>query len=98
MSIAIVNGDKVLGEGDDGTLQRIGSESVITIPHSSKYKFQIQDRIPIFKETSDDVTFVAEPGVAFCAKGNKIGPQFGKAELEMVAEDDWIASGDLTNN
>jgi len=59
----MVNGDKTLGEGDDGTIQCVGASAIITLPHEDTWKFKINDEIQIISNTAANVSVVGETGV-----------------------------------
>lgn len=95
MSIAIVNSNKTLGVGDDGTLQEVTGGYTITIPNDSTWEFMEEDIIPIFSTTTSTINITVEAGVTLRAKDTKITTQYGHVNLEKEGNNTWIAWGDL---
>ena len=58
-----VFGDKTLGEGDDGTVQRVDSAADITLPHEDTWTFKAGDEFEIVSNTDSAINIVGEEGV-----------------------------------
>ena len=58
-----VEGNKTLGEGDDGTVQCIEAVATITLPHEDTWKFLKDDEFTIVSNAGGDVSIVGANGV-----------------------------------
>ncbi len=58
-----VSGNKTLGEGDDGTVQRVDSAADITLPHEDTWTFKAGDEFEIVSNTDSAINIMGEEGV-----------------------------------
>ena len=93
----MINSSKTLGEGDDGTLQCVTATATITIPKDTTWLFKIGDLINISANTTGIVSIAAESThVTLNAPGTNISPQYGRAILEKIDSNIWVAWGNLS--
>ena len=59
----MVDGNKTLGEGDDGTIQCVEVAATITLPHEDTWKFKKEDEFTIISNTDSTVNVVGATGV-----------------------------------
>ena len=58
-----VSGNKTLGEGDDGTVQRVDVAADITLPHKDTWTFLAGDEFEIVSNTDSAINIIGEEGV-----------------------------------
>lgn len=85
----MVDGDKTLGEGDDGTVQCVEVEAIITFPHEDTWKFKKDDEFEITSNTTLDVSLAAEMGVTLTAspaiaKGGGIKAKYQGSNIYLI--------------
>lgn len=95
-----VAGNKTLGSGDDGTLQRVNAAATITIPKETTFRFLDDDQIFIESNTTSLVSIAAEPGVTLETLGGALNLTGDTAfvTLRKISTDLWIAWGDFANS
>lgn len=87
----------VLADADYLVTLSNASAITLTIPTNASVAFPIGTRIDLIQLGAGQVTISPTGGVTGNGHpGLKIAAQYGKAQLQKVATNTWIASGDLS--
>jgi len=93
--VIVVTGNKTLGSGDDGSLQRVTAAATITIPKDTTYKFVTNDQIDVIRNTTDAVSVVPATGVILNSAGTSISKPRGFVSLLKTGDNTWLGWGDF---
>jgi len=86
----VVDGNKTLGEGDDGAVQCVEAEATITFPHEDTWKFKKEDEFEIVTNTASTVKIAGEKGVTLTtsptvsAKGGSIRAKYQGGNTYLI--------------
>lgn len=87
----------VLGDAQKLVTMNKGSGNSLTVPLAASVAFPIGTVIDIIQLGAGLTTIVATGGVTINkAVGLKLSARYGRAKLQLIAADSWIASGDLS--
>ena len=80
----IVDGNKTLGEGDDGTVQCVEAAAIVTFPHEDTWKFVKEDEVEITSNTTSAVSLAGETGVTLTASPTITKGTGVKAKYQVI--------------
>ena len=91
----MVDGDKTLGEGQDGTLQCVCVEATIKFPKESSWKYKKGDEFIVMSNTDGDVTITGEDGVTMIPAGVTLTTKSQSANVKYEGGNKYLIWGSL---
>ncbi len=88
----IVDGNKTLGEGDDGTVQCVEAAATITLPHEDNWKFKKEDEFEIVSNTDSTVNIAGQDGVTLTTSPS-ITSKAGSMKVKYQGENTYLIWG-----
>ncbi len=90
-----VDGNKTLGEGDDGTIQYIGVNGTIKFPNESNWKFKKGDEFIVISDVDGNVSITGEEGVTFIPKSITLTAKGKNANVKYEGDNKYLIWGVL---
>ena len=95
MSTIIVDGNKTLGAGDDGTVQCIEVAATITLPGETSWKFKKEDEFTVVSNADGDVVIIGQDDVTLVPEGITLSAKGNSANIKYQGNNTYLVWGSL---